>query len=479
MPVSAARRPFSIRTWLLLTAAAAAGVFAADFATPPTVDFSVLYAIVVLIGLRAPDPRAPLAAALVCSVLALTDALATHRGSGTAWLVNAVLVLSVVWTAALLVYRYMVAARASVDRSMKDLEDLKYALDQSTIVVTTDTRGIIRSANDKFCEITKYSRQELIGRDHRLVNSGFHSKEFIRDLWETIGAGRIWKGELRNRAKDGTIYWVDTTIVPFLDANGRPYQYMALRYDVTERKRSEELLREQQTLTRLGEMAAVVAHEVKNPLAGIRGALQVIGARMPADSRDRPVILDILTRLDSLNEMVQDLLLFARPRTPHWSKVAPRPLVEATALLLKRDPAFHDVVVTVENGHEEIVADPEMLQIVVSNLLVNAAQAMNGAGRVIVSAAHRGGECVLTFRDTGPGMPPDIRERVFEPFFTTKHRGTGLGLATARRLVEQHRGTMELACPPQGGTIVTIRLPIVQPATAQDAIDRETTSPRS
>jgi nitrogen-specific signal transduction histidine kinase len=94
-----------------------------------------------------------------------------------------------------------------------------------------------------------------------------------RSLGDHLG-GRIWKGELRNRAKDGTIHWVDTTIVPFLDARGRPYQYMAIRYDITERKRSEELLREQAALARLGEMAAVVAHEVKNPLAGIQGALR-------------------------------------------------------------------------------------------------------------------------------------------------------------------------------------------------------------
>jgi len=385
----------------------------------------------------------------------------------------------VIWTAALLVSRYMVVARAWVDRSLKELEDLKYAIDQSAIVAVTDTRGMIRSANDKFCEISKYSRAELIGRDHRLVNSGFHAKPFIRDLWQTISSGRIWKGELRNRAKDGTLYWVDTTIVPFLDRAGRPYQYMALRYDITERKRTEERMREQAALARLGEMAAIVAHEVKNPLAGIRGALQVIGARMPADSRDRPVMADILARLDSLNEMVQDLLIFARPRPPRWTKVAPGPLVEATAVLLRRDPLFHHVVVSVDARPEEIDADPELLQIVFSNLLVNAAQAMNGEGEVFVSAARRDGTYTLTFRDTGPGMPADVRQRVFEPFYTTKHRGTGLGLATARRVVEQHHGTMTLDCPPDGGTIVALQVPVVQPTADQDASGRPTTAPEA
>lgn len=128
--------------------------------------------------------------------------------------------------------------------TVKEVSDYKFALDESAIVAITDQRGMIHHANDNFCRISKYSRDELIGQDHRIINSGYHSKEFIKDLWATIANGRIWKGELKNKAKDGTIYWVDTTIVPFLNAKGKPYQYVAIRADITERKLAENHLKQ-------------------------------------------------------------------------------------------------------------------------------------------------------------------------------------------------------------------------------------------
>jgi PAS domain S-box-containing protein len=127
-------------------------------------------------------------------------------------------------------------------QTIKELFAYKYALDESAIIGITDQKGIIKHVNENFCRISKYSEAELIGQDHRIINSSYHGKDFISNLWKTIATGKIWKGELKNKAKDGTHYWVDTTIVPFLNEHGKPYQYVAIRSDITEKKHSQEQL---------------------------------------------------------------------------------------------------------------------------------------------------------------------------------------------------------------------------------------------
>lgn len=351
---------------------------------------------------------------------------------------------------------------------MDPLADLKYALDQAAIVATTDVRGRITYVNDKFCEISGYSRDELIGEDHRIVNSGLHSQAFMKELWRTIASGRVWHGELRNKAKDGHYYWVDTTIVPFMDDRGKPYQYTAIRSDITQRKAAEERLREQAALARVGQMAAVVAHEVKNPLAGIKGVIQVLLSRRPANDPERPVMADIVSRIDALNELIHDLLLFARPRPLRLQPIDVGALLQQAIDIVRKDPDGAGTRVSVQGDTTALIGDAELLRAAFLNVLLNAAQAMKGTGSIDVTVTVAGGRCQLTFADSGPGIPDDIREKVLEPFFTTKSRGGGLGLPIARRTIELHGGTLSLECPEAGGTTIRLDLPLHPPVTTAE-----------
>lgn len=378
------------------------------------------------------------------------------------------LIALLMWACAVLFIRSKRLQRQS-GAHIKQLADVKHALDQSAIVATTDVSGRITYANDKFCEISQYSRGELLGQDHRIINSGLHPKSFFRDMWQMIARGRVWHGQIRNRAKDGHYYWVDTTIVPFLNDTGKPYQYISIRYDITERKAAEERLREQASLARVGQLAGVVAHEVKNPLAGIKGAIQIIMSRRQAGDADLAVMRDIIDRVDALNELVQDLLVFARPRPLRLEPIELRLLLMDAVDAMRRDPATKHVQVDIEGPDVALTGDSALLRATFLNLLINAAQAMRGTGSIRARLTQMPDACRLDIHDTGPGIPVGIHDQIFEPFFTTKARGGGLGLPIARRTVELHGGTITVTCPPEGGTQVGITLPQHPPVTSVEA----------
>ncbi|EMS33924.1 hypothetical protein C943_04243 [Mariniradius saccharolyticus AK6] len=176
-------------------------------------------------------------------------------------------------------------------QSLKMLQDYQYAVDQSAIFTITDTHGVIIDVNDKFSELSQYSREELIGSTHRMINSQYHSKEFFKDFWQTIKSGKIWRGEVRNKKKDGTFYWVDTTIVPFLDENGSPIKFLALRIDITAKKLAEEKIKE--AYEKLKSIAWTQSHLVRAPLARISGIINLIETQK--DSLD-----DLMYWLDQL-----------------------------------------------------------------------------------------------------------------------------------------------------------------------------------
>jgi two-component system sensor histidine kinase PilS (NtrC family) len=172
------------------------------------------------------------------------------------------------------------------------------------------------------------------------------------------------------------------------------------------------------------------------------------------------VLHEVVARIDSLDSLMKDILLFARPPRPRPSPIDVVSLIEATASLVRQDPAMHGIEVEIVGMAPPLPADAEMLRIVLHNLLVNGAHAMQGRGRISVAVDAAPDDCRIAVSDGGPGIPTEIRSKLFRPFVTTKSRGTGLGLATAKRLVEAHDGRITVDCPPEGGTIVTIRLPI-------------------
>jgi PAS domain S-box-containing protein len=462
-----ARHPGLVRA---SATAAMALILWLDIVTPSGIAVSTLYVAPVLLFIAAGRFWEPLIVAAVASVLIAIGLVITPPG-GSAELggINRVIGLVGVWIAAAVVAQYRrtlarwtgqyTADRRAHELSVQRLRETQYALNQAAIVAVTDQRGSITYANDKFCEISKYSRDELVGQDHRIINSGYHPKEFFRDLWRTILQGRVWRGEIRNRAKDGTFYWVDTTIVPFLNDAGKPRQYLAIRSDITQRKAAEQRLADQAALAQLGQLAAVVAHEVRNPLAGVKGSLQILRSKVNPDSPDRQVIDAMIARLDVLNTKVEDILRFARPRTPTIERVNARSVI-LDAIASAR-AAIDACRIASPDTTAMVLADREMLRAVLLNLLLNACQSgTTEPVEVGIDVDER--ICRISIADRGIGISPEQEARLFEPFYTTKQAGTGLGLAIVRRLMQLQNGSVILRARVGQGTVAAVELPLAQ-----------------
>jgi PAS domain S-box-containing protein len=393
------------------------------------------------------------------------------------------------------------ASDEQVKALLKENAELKAALDEHAIVAITDPQGKITYVNDRFCVISKYSRAELLGQDHRIINSGYHPKEFIRDLWTTIGQGRVWRGEIKNKAKDGSFYWVETTIVPFLSEQGKPRQYVAIRADITELKRAEEKL-EQRVLERTAQLEAAViegkklhdqllqaqrmeavgtlagglAHDLNNILTPM-----LLGSEMlkeGAKSEDERHTADFIGRgAQRAAKLVRQLLIFSRGMGGEPVVVQLHQVMMEMANIM-RETFPRNIAVNVGADIElwPVVAEPTQLHQVLMNLCVNARDAMPGGGELFLSAnnlrlneadlqahpqAKVGPFVAVSVRDTGNGIPAEIVDRIFDPFFTTKPlgEGTGLGLSTSLGIIRSHHGFITVTSAPGKGSTFTIHLP--------------------
>ncbi len=360
--------------------------------------------------------------------------------------------------------------------TLREVEDLKLALDEHAIVAITDPQGRITYVNDKFCAISKYAREELLGQDHRIINSGHHPEEFIRALWATIGRGKVWHGEIRNRAKDGSFYWVDTTIVPFLNEDGRPRQYVAIRADITERKKAEETVQklnaelEKRVADRTAQLEAAnreleafsysVSHDLRAPLRAVDGFSQAVlddyADLLPEEGRHQ--LRTIRYGAQRMGTLIDDLLTFSRLNRHAVKKqtIDTGRLVQATLDELGSPWPGRKVEIRLSNL-PSCRGDPALLKQVWLNLLSNALKytRKREAAVIEVTGTAEAEGVTFTVRENGVGFDMRYAGKLFG-VFQRLHRiedyeGTGVGLAIIQRIVNRHGGRVWAEAEPDRG----------------------------
>ena len=350
--------------------------------------------------------------------------------------------------------------------SFREISDLKFALDEHAPVATTDPQGKITYVNDKFCATSKYSREELLGQDHRTINSGYHPKEFMRDLWTTIQQGRVWHGEVKNKAKDGSFFWMSTTIVPFLNEQGKPRQYVAIHADITKRKAAEEKIRrlnvelEQRVVERTSQLQIAneeleafsysVSHDLRAPLRHVLGFVDLLqsDAGTSLSKKNLRHLALISEAAKRMGNLIDDLLAFSRVGRAalHQADVNLDELVQETLGDFQAETRGRKIVWDI-HPLPLVQADRALLRMVLVNLISNALKftGPRAEAKIEIGCAPNGSsESVIFIRDNGVGFDPKYTEKlfgVFQRLHTRKEfEGTGIGLANVQRIVVRHGG---------------------------------------
>lgn len=351
------------------------------------------------------------------------------------------------------------------------LEVLSVAVDSAAIVTITDANGIITEVNRLFCETSGYTRDELIGQNHRILKSGEHSENFYRDLWKTLSSGSIWRGEICNKRKDGSLYWVDTTIVPVLAESGKPTQHIAIRVDISARKNAEMSLITASKMAALGEMAAGIAHEINNPLTIISGRASRLDLLIKKNRFDMDLFSSELKLINDtvmrIAKIVRGLKTYSRSgeEDPFETILLEQVISETIGLCQERFNSSGVDLKIQSVPNIQIQCRAVQISQVLLNLLNNSFDAVEKMKepwvRVDFEFVNETVKIIIT--DCGGGIPPHVAEKLMQPFYTTKivGKGTGLGLSLSKSFIEKHNGKfwLDQDCP---NTRFIIELPIKQ-----------------